>query len=75
MYDLEYLMRFRQEEMLKERQHRRLIALAKKNAPRRRHAYRKALSWLGERLCKWGGALQERFGEAERLGSCLPDYQ
>jgi hypothetical protein len=75
MFDLEYLMRFRREEMLKVMEHRRLVALARQHAPRRSHAYRQALSWLGGRLCKWGGALQERFGEAERLGSCLPNYQ
>jgi hypothetical protein len=69
MFDLEYLMWVRHEEMLKERQHQRLIALAKKHAPRRSNPYRQALTWLGGRLCKWGRALQERFGDAEGLGA------
>lgn len=67
MYHLEYLMRDRQKEILREVARYRLLAQAQQGPPRRKHLYALVLNYLGTRLSKWGSILQERFGDAEMV--------
>jgi hypothetical protein len=64
MNDLEFLVRERQEEYLKEAARYRLISQARQRTASLTVFYAPALTWLGALLSKWGNLLQEQFGEA-----------
>jgi len=68
----EYLMRIRQEEILTQAENNRLVAQAKRRSPRRRSYSGRALTWLGNRLIKWGEYLQLRFGDAKKISQPQP---
>lgn len=65
MFDLERIARERRQDLLRDAEHYRLIALAQSNTPQKRRSLRRWLASLGTRLCIWGGQLQKRFGETE----------
>ena len=64
----EYLVQVRHEELLDEAERYRLISQAQRRSARKKYSYALALAWLGIRLCNWGNRLQERFGDAGRVG-------
>jgi hypothetical protein len=70
MLHLEYMVRYRQEELRREAARYQLINLVKNSSSRSKNFYNPVLTWLGGRLCKWGNLLQERFGEAETVTPC-----
>jgi hypothetical protein len=70
MLHLEYLVRYRQEELRREAARYQLINLVQKRSSRRKNFYSIVLTWLGGRLCRWGIILQERFGEADSITPC-----
>jgi len=68
----EYLMRIRHEEILSQAENNRLVAQAKRRSPSRRPYSGRALTWLGNRLIKWGEYLQLRFGDAKKISQSQP---
>ena len=68
----EDLMRIRQEEILSQAEYNRLVAQAKRRSPRRWSYSGRALTWLGNRLIKWGEHLQLRFGDAKKISQPQP---
>jgi hypothetical protein len=64
MIDLEFIVRERQEEYLKEAARYRLISKAKPGTAKLTVFYAPALTWLGALLSRWGNLLQEQFGNA-----------
>ena len=62
----EYLMRIRHAEILSQAESYRLVAQAMQHSPKRRSYSGRALTWLGNRLCKWSEYIQLRFGEAKK---------
>jgi hypothetical protein len=53
----------RQEELLAEAERYRLISLANQRSSNQRNFLATALAWWGSKLSRWGGVLQERFGD------------
>jgi len=68
----EYLMRNRQEEILSLAENNHLVAQAKQRSPNRRSYSGRTLTWLGNRLIKWGEYLQLRFGDAKKISQPQP---
>ena len=68
----EYLMRIRQEEILRETERNRLIAQAKRLSQRKWSYSGRALTWFGNRLIGWGEYLQLRFGDAKKISQPQP---
>ena len=64
MIDLEFIVRERQEEYIKEAARYRLISQAKPRTASLTVFYAPALTWLGALLSRWGNLLQEQFGNA-----------
>ncbi|MGB2964537.1 MAG: hypothetical protein WBB69_11185 [Anaerolineales bacterium] len=65
MLYLEYQMRARHKELLREAADYRLVSQAKQQLTRRRQLLDLALVWLGRSLRRWGDLLLERFGDTE----------
>jgi hypothetical protein len=70
MFQIEFLIRSRQEELLKEAARYQLINQAQQRSARQKYSLRPVLTWLGGFLCKWGNLLQERFGDVGMVTPC-----
>lgn len=67
MFDPTYYIRSRSEELRREAERYRLIALARQGAPARTALHHRLLNWWGGRLCQWGKLLQQKFGDCETI--------
>ncbi len=65
MFELEYQINTRYEELIKEAENYRLISQVKGRSLRRKQPYSQILFWLGRSLHKWGHLLLDRFSDAD----------
>jgi hypothetical protein len=65
MFHLEYYAQERRQELLREAELYRLIAIAQSKKPKKEYSMRRWLVSLGTHLCTWGDQLQRRFGEVD----------
>lgn len=72
MIQLEYLAKAHREQLNREADKARLIALARQGSTKRRIFYRPNLVWIGSRLFRLGSGLQKRFQEGEKYQSVAP---
>ena len=65
MLQLEYLAKAHREQLNREADNERLIALARQSSTKKRISYRPILVWIGSRLCRLGSWLEKQFQQGE----------